>query len=259
MPVEMAVLPSEVKSTLFQHSELCRLDRTRIPRHVAIIPDGNRRWAKKRLFPSAKGHAKGADTLMDIVLAAQEIGIESLTIYSFSTENWTRPPEEVTSLLILLNTYLTEQRENMVQKGIKISSIGDVGALPAFLRETIEETKVATHDCDKINLILALNYGSRNEICRAFQKMLGDFEQGLLKKEEITEETVSRYLDTHPWKDPDLLIRTSGELRISNFLLWQISYSEIYLSRALWPEFTPQHLIEAILDFQDRQRRWGGA
>lgn len=259
MSVDIAILPFQEKSSRFHPSQLALLDRSRIPQHIAIIPDGNRRWAKKRLSTIHEGHREGADTLMEIVKAAQELDIKGITFYSFSTENWNRPPEEVMALMALFTTYLTEQREEMVQSGIKLETIGDLTPLPSYLRETIHATKVATQDCNKISLILALNYGSRNEICRAFRAILDDYDQRCLSKEEINEATISRYLDTYQWGDPDLLIRTSGELRVSNFLLWQISYSEIHVAPVLWPDFTPQHLIEAILDFQGRQRRWGGA
>lgn len=258
MSVDVAIIPFSEKESRFHPSQLVRLDRSRMPKHIAIIPDGNRRWAKKRLSSVDDGHREGADTLMEIVKAAKELEIEEITFYSFSTENWNRPQEEVFALMALFANYLNEQREEMVQSGIKLETIGDLSALPSFLFEVIEETKLATQDCDKIHLILALNYGSRNEICRAFQNMLKDYDHQSLSKEDINEETISRYLDTHKWRDPDLLIRTSGELRVSNFLLWQISYAEIHIAPVLWPDFTPQHLIEAIIDFQGRQRRWGG-
>ncbi len=258
MSVDVAIIPFTEKSSRFHPSQLARLDYSRMPQHIAIIPDGNRRWAKKRLSSIQEGHREGADTLMEIVKAAQELHIKGITFYSFSTENWNRPPEEVIALMALFTSYLIEQREEMVQSGIKVETIGDLSALPSFLCETIQETKIATQECNKINLILALNYGSRDEICRAFRAMLNDYDLDSLSKEEINEATISRYLDTHKWKDPDLLIRTSGELRVSNFLLWQISYAEIHVAPVLWPDFTPQHLIEAIVDFQGRQRRWGG-
>lgn len=259
MSANVAIMPFQEKSSRFHPSQLDRLDRSRIPQHIAIIPDGNRRWAKKRLSSVQQGHREGADTLMETVKAAQELEIKDLTFYSFSTENWNRSPEEVLALMVLFTTYLTEQREEMVQSGIKLGTIGDLTALPYFLRKAIDETKLATQDCQGINLILALNYGSRNEICRAFRTMLEDYERQHLTKEDINETTISRYLDTHHWRDPELLIRTSGELRVSNFLLWQICYAEIHVAPVLWPDFTPQHLIEAIFDFQKRQRRWGGA
>jgi undecaprenyl diphosphate synthase len=259
MSVEAAIIPFQEKTSRFHPSQLARLDRSRMPRHIAIIMDGNRRWAKKRLASVNEGHREGADTLMEIIKAAKELEIQGLTLFSFSTENWNRPPEEIHALMLLFTSYLTEQREEMVHSGIKLETIGDLSALPSYLLKAIQETKQATQECDKINLILALNYGSRNEICRAFRAMLNDYDHQCLNKEEINEATISRYLDTHKWGDPDLLIRTSGELRVSNFLLWQISYSEIHVAPVLWPDFTPQHLIEAIVDYQGRQRRWGGA
>lgn len=258
MTVELDIAPYVERSSLFHPLQLARINRSRVPKHIAIIPDGNRRWARKNLSSIAEGHREGADTLIEIVNAARELEIESITFYSFSTENWNRPPEEVFALMMLYSNFLLENKEEMVQTGVKLETIGDLSSLPSFLQHTIEETKRATQDCGKINLILALNYGSRNEICRAFRAMLNDFEQASLKKEDVNEEMISRYLDTQPWGDPDLLIRTSGELRVSNFLLWQISYSEIHVAPVLWPDFTPQHLIDAILDYQSRQRRWGG-
>lgn len=259
MSVDIAIIPFQEKSSPFLPSQLARLDRSRMPRHIAIIPDGNRRWAKKRLSSIQEGHREGADTLMDIVKAARELEIKGITFYSFSTENWNRPPEEVFALMALITTYLTEQCDEMVQNGIKLETIGNLAGLPTHLRKAIQDTKLATQHCNQISLILALNYGSRDEICRAFRAMLEDYDQQSLSKDEVNEATISRYLDTHQWGDPELLIRTSGELRVSNFLLWQISYSEIHIAPVLWPDFTPQHLIEAIIDFQGRQRRWGGA
>lgn len=259
MSVDIAMMPCQGTTSRFHPSQLARLDRSRIPHHIAIIPDGNRRWARKRLSSIQEGHREGADTLMEIVKAAKELHIKGLTFYSFSTENWNRSAEEVMALMALMAGYLTEQCEEMVQSGIKLETIGELNALPLFLREVIQETKLATQECDQISLILALNYGSRDELCRAFRAMLEDYDRHALSKEEVNEATISRYLDTHAWGDPDLLIRTSGELRVSNFLLWQISYAEIHVAPVLWPDFTPQHLIEAIVDFQGRQRRWGGA
>ena len=258
MSVDFAIISFEEKSSRFHPSQLTRLNRNRMPKHIAIIPDGNRRWAKKRLSSIQEGHREGADTLMEIVKAAQELEVEEITFYSFSTENWNRAQEEVTALMALFTTYLIEQRDEMVQSGIKLETIGDLSALPLFLNQAIHDTKEATKDCSGISLILALNYGSRDEICRAFRNMLDDYDKHLLKKENLNEEMISRYLDTHKWRDPELLIRTSGELRVSNFLLWQISYAEIHSAPVLWPDFTPQHLIEAILDYQGRERRWGG-
>lgn len=255
----MAVMPFPEKTARFHPAQLALLDLSRIPKHIAIIPDGNRRWAKKRLSSAQEGHREGADTLMETVKAAKELGIEEITFFSFSTENWNRSEEEIMALMVLMASYLLDQRDEMVQSGIKLGTIGELSSLPAFLRQAIHDTKIATQDCDKIHLILALNYGARDELCRAFRAMLNDYDHKLLNKDDITEETIASYLDTHPWQDPELLIRTSGEMRISNFLLWQISYSELHVSPVLWPDFTPEYLLQAILDYQGRDRRWGGS
>lgn len=260
MSIEALVLPSVQREvSRFSPSELASLDRTRIPRHIAIIPDGNRRWAKKHRSTASEGHREGADILMEIVKAAKELGVKAITFYSFSTENWNRSREEVTALMALFTSYLIQQREEMIQSGVRLETIGDLRPLPGFLNQAIRDTKQATETCDQIYLILALNYGSRNEMCRAVKAILDDYDHQSFKKEELTEDLISRYLDTAKWRDPDLLIRTSGELRISNFLLWQISYAEIYVTPVLWPDFTPQHLLEAVMDYQNRDRRWGGA
>lgn len=247
------------KRQYFTSLDLAQLDLKRIPNHIAVIPDGNRRWAKRRAAESVVGHRQGADTLMDIVRSAKELGVKALTLFSFSTENWNRSPYEIAALMAIYIDYLTSQCEEMVLNGVKLETIGDLSALPCALIEAIQQTKSATASCHEFNLILAFNYGSRNELCRAFQAMVEDYDKGLLQKDEFTEDTVSRYLDTHPWGDPDLLIRTSGECRLSNFLLWQISYSEIYITEVLWPDFSPHHLLGALVDFQKRDRRWGGA
>lgn len=239
----------------FTEEQTRLLDRNKIPRHVAIIPDGNRRWAKKNATTTPKGHRKGADILLDIVQAAQELQIKAVTIYTFSTENWGRPKDEIEALMFLLSSYLTEQLPNMQKKGIRFHTIGNLSKFSQEIVELIEKTKRETASCDKIDLILALNYGGRDEITRAVHKMIDH----KLKKEEIDEAAIARYLDTSPWPDPDLLIRTSGEQRISNFLLWQISYTELYLTELYWPEFRPCHLLEAVREYQKREHRPGGA
>lgn len=258
MSINMSLIPIQETKSRFHPTQLARLNRSRVPRHIAIIPDGNRRWAKKRLLDPEEGHEEGIDMLMEITKAAQELGVEVLTFFAFSTENWSRTQEEIAALMELFSCYLIEQQEEMRQWGIKLETIGDLTGLPPFLNQAIHDTKLATQSCDKTRLVLALNYGSRNELCRAFKAILEDYEANDLKKEEINEQTINRYLDTSPWGDPELLIRTSGELRVSNFLLWQISYTELYVDSVLWPDFTSQHLLEAILDYQKRERRWGG-
>ena len=246
------------KSSRFCPDQLARLNRDAIPEHIAIIPDGNRRWARQREAEDHKGHCEGADILMEIVKAALELNVKVVSFYAFSTENWTRPEDEIFGLMILFSVYIASQRDEMVRCGIKFETIGDPSRLPLFLREEIERTKEATNSCHHIRLVIALNYGARDELCRAFKTMFRECNKGLLNPEGIDEQTISRYLDTSGWKDPELLIRTSGEVRISNFLLWQISYTEIHISPVLWPAFTAEHLLDAVLDYQEKNRRWGG-
>lgn len=253
------LMPSQENMSRFHPAQFARLDRGRVPHHIAIIPDGNRRWAKQRLSSPQEGHQEGANTLMDIVEAARDMGIGMITFYGFSTENWSRSKQEVATLMLLIASNLINERPRMVQEGIKLETIGDLTKLSPYLNKVIQETKDATKICGKIQLNLALNYGGRDEICRAIQNMMRDYDQGTLQKEDISQHTISGYLDTGHWADPELLVRTSGELRISNFLLWQISYTEIHVSPVLWPDFTPQHLLDAVLDYQERERRWGGA
>ena len=227
------------------------------PRHVAIIMDGNRRWAKRHSLSPIMGHWKGADTLTNIVTAAKSLGVKVLTVFAFSTENWTRAEEEVEGLMQLFKNYLLQQRESMIEKGIKLDAIGDLSRFPADVKETLEESKRATAHCTQIELVLAMNYGGRNDILRATRALVEDAGKGKLEHEEITEQLFSRYLDTAKWEDPQLLIRTSGENRISNFLLWQLSYAEVYISEVLWPDFNEGNLLEAVLEYQKRGRRWG--
>jgi undecaprenyl diphosphate synthase len=234
--------------------DLSRLDLSKIPKHVAIIMDGNRRWARQRGLTPIAGHWEGAEVLTDIVRAASEVGIETVTVYSFSTENWLRPEPEVESLMHLFEVYLTKKKEAMLRDGIRLDTIGDLGRFSPSLQTTFAEVKQATSRCNKINLVLALNYGARDEIRRAMVKIV----ERNFKPEELTEELISKHLDTSPWGDPELMIRTSGELRVSNFLLWQISYAEIYVTEKLWPDFQPKDLIEALEVFQKRGRRIGG-
>lgn len=224
-----------------------------ILKHIAIIMDGNRRWAKEQGLSPIMGHWKGAEVLMEIVKAASELGVKTLTVYAFSTENWSRSEDEIEGLMDIIEVYLSRKKDYMVREGVRLDTIGDVSKLPQRVIDALNETKKATEGCDKINLVLALNYGGRNEIKRAISKIIDD----KIESSAVTENLISGYLDTHPWGDPELVIRTSGELRVSNFLLWQISYSEIYVSEVLWPEFTPQHLFEAALEFHKRGRRLG--
>ena len=234
------------------------LDPARIPKHVAIIMDGNRRWAKNQGLSPMVGHWKGAEALCVAVESAASLGIKVLTVYAFSTENWGRHPEEVDSLMKLFEMYLRSQKDHMVASGVKLDVIGDVEKIPLSVRETIRDVKESTASGDRIELVLALNYGSRDDIKRAVVSIVEDVEKGLFKKEDITEKLIAGYLDTAKWEDPDLLIRTSGEKRLSNFLLWQISYAEVHYTEVLWPDFNEKTLINAIYEFQKRERRIGG-
>ena len=257
-----ATLPFTPKQEIFEiytPQQISSLNLNHIPKHIAIIPDGNRRWAKKRFFLPELGHNAGAEIVTNVVNACRVLGVNALTIYTFSTENWQRPKAEVAMLMVLLKKYLTSQRESMIQKGIRLNTIGDLSPFSSDIKQIIQDTKDATAAGNKIDLILALNYGGRDEIRRAVHSIIDDYGNNKIRKEEITEAMIGKHLDTANWKDPDLLIRTSGEQRISNFLLWQLSYTEIFTTSVLWPEFTPHHLLEAILSYQKRERRLGGA
>lgn len=248
----------EPMSTIFSCEQLVSIDRNLVPRHVAIIPDGNRRWAKKQQEYYDKGHEAGATNLIEIVKAGKALGIKALTFYLFSTENWTRSQEEVAALMWLLQEFLKEHCSEMQAQGVRLRTIGNLDALSKEVLDVVEETIKATSHCNKIDMVLAINYGGRDDICRAFHKILDHYSQSKFMKEEVTEKLISSYLDTHPWGDPDLLIRTGGEMRVSNFLLWQLSYTEIYVTERLWPEFRPSDLLDAVTDFQKRERRLGG-
>ena len=244
-------------STLFSQQELSLLDPAHVPNHIAVIMDGNRRWAKNEKLQTVAGYWEGAELLSDIVRASSELGVRMLTVYAFSTENWFRPESEVESLMELFEFYLTHKRATMVQEGIRVETIGDISKFPPKVQAVLQETKQATTGGDTITLVLALNYGGRDEIRRAIEKMLERHDRKPIEKEELTEPFIAQFLDTARWKDPDLLIRTGGDMRISNFLLWQISYSELYISEQFWPDFTPKELFRALLEFQSRQRNFG--
>lgn len=237
------------------------LDTDRIPKHIAIIMDGNRRWAKKRGLPAVVGHWHGAEALSKLVEDAAALGVKTLTVYAFSTENWNRASEEVDSLMNLFQMYLQGQKERMVSEGVCLGAIGDLSRLPQAVRATLDDVRQATAHCNRINLVIAVNYGARDNIRRAVAAIAQDCVDGKIQKEEISENLISSYLDTAPyttlWGDPSLLIRTSGEKRLSNFLLWEISYAEVYITDILWPDFNQQELIRAIAVFQKRERRNG--
>lgn len=243
---------------IYSKDELKRLSKKKIPNHIAIVLDGNRRWAKKNSYKSlVKGHERGADVLENVVLAAEELGIKTLTVWAFSTDNWKRTSFEVNTLISLFEKYLEDNQKKMVERGVKFHVIGDLQAFPKKLQEKIKNTINATKKGKTIDLIVGLNYGGRDDIKRAFQKLIQDCLEKKIEKKDVSEKMISQYLDTKEFNDPDLIIRTSNENRLSNFMLWQAAYAELYITKDFWPDFTPKHLLEAVLEFQNRERRKG--
>lgn len=233
------------------------LIKERLPQHIAIIMDGNGRWAEKRLLHRINGHRKGIKVVKDIVECCREIGIKHLTLYTFSKENWNRPMAEVNALMSLLERHLKSEVLKLTKNGIRLKAIGNIWELPQKIQNVIREIEDKTMNHKDMILNLALSYSGRAEIVEAAKKIAADAKEGNINIDSITEELFEKYLYTNNSPDPDLLIRTSGELRISNFLLWQMAYTEIYVSDVLWPDFKREHLIEAIIDFQNRERRFG--
>ncbi len=233
-------------------------DEYKIPAHVAIIMDGNGRWAKKRGLPRTAGHAQGARVVEQILEDADHMGIKYLTVYAFSTENWTRPDAEVKALMNLLRTYMKTSLAKCAKNNVRIRVIGDKSWLDEDLQRSIANLEESTKNNTGIGFQIAINYGARDEMRRAVQKLAGKVQRGELSPEEITEETISNELDTAGIPDPDLLIRTCGEERLSNFLMWQLSYSELYFTDAAWPDFTKEELEKAVDAYNHRERRFGG-
>lgn len=228
-----------------------------IPRHIAIIMDGNGRWAKERGLPRIAGHREGINSVREITKICGEIGVKYLTLYTFSTENWSRPKTEVKALMTLLLSTIKKEIKELHKNDVKFSTIGDISILPKGTVKGVKEGEKLTFENSGLNLILALNYGSRQEIISAVNNIVYDVKKGSLDSNSIDEKIFSSYLDTNNCPDPDLLIRTSGELRISNFLLWQSAYTEMYLTNTYWPSFRENELFAAIFDFQNRERRFG--
>jgi undecaprenyl diphosphate synthase len=243
-------------NTIFNQTD-SQLKTSPIPKHVAIIMDGNRRWAKKNDLPIILGHRHGAQTLERVVEDAANMGIQTLTVFAFSTENWLRPYKEVGDFMQFLRFYLKNKKKELVANNVHLDTIGNLNGLPNNLQKLFLETKVATAHCNGINLVIAINYGARDNIKCAVQAIVEDCQRGTIQKEKITEDLIGQYLDTAPWGYPDLLIRTSGETRLSNFLLWELSYTEIHIINTLWPDFSRQEFIEAITIFQQKQKRIG--
>ena len=229
----------------------------RVPNHIAIILDGNGRWAKSKGMPRSYGHVKGCENLEDICELAKELGVKYLTVYAFSTENWKRSKEEVEGLMKLFRNYLKKCIKISKKNNMRVKIIGDPSAFDEDFQQSIRELEEFYKDFDDLHFQIALNYGSRDEITRAVNRMLEDQKKGILIG-EVTEETISSYLDTAGIPDPDLLIRTSGELRLSNYLLWQLAYTEFYFTDVPWPDFKKKELVKAIEKYNERDRRYGG-
>lgn len=234
------------------------LDKDNMPRHIAIIMDGNGRWAKRRKLPRTMGHKAGVETIRKVIKETHILGIKYLTLYAFSTENWKRPKDEVSALMKLLVEYLRSELQELNKNGVVIKILGDINMLPKDAQSEVKEAMEITKNNTGVVLNIAFNYGGRDEIIRAVKLVSNDVKSGKLSIEDIDEKTLEKYLYTNGTPDPDLIIRPSGEQRISNFLLWQCAYSEFWYSNVCWPDFKEEHLHEAIYDYQHRDRRYGG-
>ncbi|MBV9301389.1 MAG: isoprenyl transferase [Acidobacteriaceae bacterium] len=236
-----------------------QLEANRLPGHIAIIMDGNGRWARRRNFPRLAGHKAGVDPVRTVVETCAQLGVETLTLYAFSVENWKRPRQEVEGLWRLLLFYLCRELPNLIRNGIQLAVIGRLESLPSVVQDELRRAIGKTSQNRGMRLNLAINYGGRTELVDAVNSILNNARlEGKLDSLEITEDAISEHVYTAGIRDPDLLIRTSGEMRISNFLLWQIAYAELYITETLWPDFTRADLLEAILEYQNRERRFGG-
>ncbi|MDO5665158.1 MAG: isoprenyl transferase [Bacteroidia bacterium] len=238
-------------------SLLDKINKKKVPQHVAIIMDGNGRWAKSKGLDRAKGHREGAVSVRKVVEAAIEAKVKYLTLYAFSTENWLRPTEEIDTLMELMVYFIAKETDDLIKNGVRLQCIGDIQRLPEKTRNAlyncVEQTSLGTN----LTLVLALSYSSRWELTNAAKTIAAEVKNGVLDENSITEETISKYLTTKDMPEPDLLIRTGGDTRISNFLLWQAAYSELYFTDIFWPDFDAESLYTAILDFQKRERRFG--
>lgn len=239
-------------------SSTINIDENNVPRHVAIIMDGNGRWAKRRGMPRSMGHRAGADVLKEIVIAADEIGISALTVYGFSTENWKRPEQEVSLLMALIKEYLQKNVQYMHEHNVRIRFIGHIQGLSDELQTIISDSELLTKNNTGLTLQLAINYGGRDEIVRTVQELTQSVLDGQLAVQDITEQYISDHLYTQEFSDVDLLIRPSKDYRISNFLLWQLAYAEFWFTDLHWPDFTKKTLLEAVAAYQKRERRFGG-
>lgn len=236
---------------------LSQINKEKVPRHIAIIMDGNGRWAKQQGEDRVFGHHEGVNSVREIVEACAEVGVKYLTLYAFSTENWNRPKEEVDALMELLVSTISLETPKLNKNGVKLQAIGDIASLPPSCQQELQESIHITSANSKVTLILALSYSSKWEITNSVKQIAEQVKLGKLKPEEITSETITSYLCTNQYPDPELMIRTSGEHRISNFLLWQLAYAEFYFTEVLWPDFRKNEFYKAIVSYQNRERRFG--
>jgi undecaprenyl diphosphate synthase len=236
---------------------MIELDQSRLPRHVAVIMDGNGRWAEQRGLSRLYGHRAGKDSVRAIVESSRKLGIKYLSLFAFSSENWNRPPREVDGLMTLLRKYLASELGKMMRHGIRLLAVGSLRKLPPAVRHALRASIAATRNNTGMTVILAVSYGGREDIAQAARAIARRVERGELAAGEVTQDTVSEHLGTRGVPDPDLLIRTSGELRISNFFLWQLAYTELYVTDTLWPDFREREYVQALAFFQQRQRRFG--
>jgi undecaprenyl diphosphate synthase len=238
-------------------TSLAELKSKKLPAHIAMIMDGNGRWAKKRLLNRINGHEKGAETVRTVVRTCRQLGIPYLTLYAFSTENWQRPKAEIEALMVILKNFLQTELSEMMENNIRLRAIGQVEKLPTDVRQELNDTMAVTRGNSGMSLILALSYGGRAEIVRMVQAIAEKIRSGRIEPQAVNAELIAEHLYTRDIPDPDLLIRTSGEMRISNFLLWQIAYTEIFVTPTLWPDFSEDELLQILKDYQNRERRFG--
>lgn len=257
-PTDCFIFYIREKIMLFKRKQKIEIDPNNLPKHIGIIMDGNGRWAKKRGLPRSAGHSAGAESLKKIVTEANKLGVKYVTVYAFSTENWKRPKEEVDYLMNLLMDYLINAEKTLAGENVVVRAIGSRKELSEEMRRQIKKTEEFTKNNTGVVLNIALNYGSRDEILNAIKNIYSDIEQGKLEIGDIDEEKFADYLYTAGQDEVDLLIRTSGEKRLSNFMLWQVSYAEMWFTHKLWPDFKPKDLRQAIYDYQNRGRRFGG-
>lgn len=244
--------------SIFKKNRIEESEDVVIPAHIGIIMDGNGRWAKKRGLGRSVGHKFGADAFKKIVLYARDIGVQYLTVYAFSTENWKRPKEEIDNICDLLHQYIKGAMDNLDDENVRLQFIGDISAFPENLQQEIRDVEEKSKDKTGLHVNIAMNYGGRSELTHAMRQLGKEVAEGKLRWGDITEEDISRHIYTAGQPDPDLIIRPSGELRLSNFLMWQSAYSELWFSDILWPDFKSEHLDQAILDYNKRNRRFGG-